>query len=178
MALPEHRKQRNWGPRVHEIVWHGIPTVVMENELLRVSILAGKGTDIIELLYKPRDLDFAWLTPGGIRNPLAYLPSSPDAMPFSEYYPGGWQEIFPHGGVPGESNGTTFGQHAEVYALPWDTELVRDDESGVSVRFIRDVEHGKQSIQLDSLVAVLEALGLELQLAVRAPTLTPWTEGA
>ncbi|MGB3328619.1 MAG: DUF4432 family protein, partial [Thermomicrobiales bacterium] len=107
----------------------------MENELLRVSILAGKGTDIIELLYKPRDLDFAWLTPGGIRNPLAYLPSSPDTMPFSEYYPGGWQEIFPHGGVPGESNGTTFGQHAEVYALPWDTELVRDDGSGVSVRF-------------------------------------------
>lgn len=52
------------------------------------------------------------------------------------------------------------------------------DLSGVSVRFIRDVEHGKQSIQLDSLVAVLEALGLELQLAVRAPTLTPWTEGA
>lgn len=135
MALPEHRKQRNWGPRVHDIVWHGIPTVVMENELLRVSILAGKGTDVVELLYKPRDLDFAWLTPGGIRNPLAYLPSSPDAMPFSEFYPGGWQEIFPHGGVPGASNGTTFGQHAEVYALPWDAEIVRDDEAGVSIRF-------------------------------------------
>lgn len=135
MTLPVHRKQRNWGARAHDITWYGIPTVVMENELLRVSILAGKGTDIAELLYKPRDLDFTWLTPGGIRNPLAYLPSSPDTMPFSDFYLGGWQELFPHGGVPGAANGTTYGQHAEVYALPWDTEIVRDEPEGISIRF-------------------------------------------
>jgi HTH-type transcriptional regulator/antitoxin HipB len=41
------------------------------------------------------------------------------------------------------------------------------DMAGVSERFVRFVEQGKQSIQLDSLTAVLETLGLELRLATR-----------
>lgn len=41
------------------------------------------------------------------------------------------------------------------------------DMAGVSERFVRFVEQGKPSIQLDSLNAVLETLGLELQLAAR-----------
>ncbi|MCO4252749.1 helix-turn-helix transcriptional regulator [Pseudarthrobacter raffinosi] len=40
--------------------------------------------------------------------------------------------------------------------------------AGVSERFVRFVEQGKPSIQLDSLTAVLETLGLELRLAARA----------
>lgn len=39
--------------------------------------------------------------------------------------------------------------------------------AGVSERFVRFVEQGKPSVQLDSLVAVLETLGLELQVATR-----------
>ncbi|WP_457964216.1 helix-turn-helix transcriptional regulator [Arthrobacter sp. D1-29] len=41
------------------------------------------------------------------------------------------------------------------------------DMAGVSERFVRFVEQGKPSIQLDSLTAVLETLGLELRLAAR-----------
>ena len=41
------------------------------------------------------------------------------------------------------------------------------DMAGVSERFVRFVEQGKQSVQLDSLIAVLETLGLELRLATR-----------
>ena len=39
--------------------------------------------------------------------------------------------------------------------------------SGVSERFVRFVEQGKPSLQLDSLVAVLETLGLELKVTAR-----------
>lgn len=39
--------------------------------------------------------------------------------------------------------------------------------AGVSERFVRFVEQGKPSVQLDSLVAVLETLGLELRVAAR-----------
>lgn len=39
------------------------------------------------------------------------------------------------------------------------------DMAGVSERFVRFVEQGKPSVQLDSLVTVLETLGLELQVA-------------
>ena len=41
------------------------------------------------------------------------------------------------------------------------------DIAGVSERFVRFVEQGKPSVQVDSLLALLEALGLELQVAPR-----------
>lgn len=41
------------------------------------------------------------------------------------------------------------------------------DMAGVSERFVRFVEQGKPSVQLDSLLAILETLGLELQTATR-----------
>lgn len=40
--------------------------------------------------------------------------------------------------------------------------------AGVSERFVRFVEQGKPSMQLDSLLAVLETLGLELKLGLRS----------
>lgn len=42
------------------------------------------------------------------------------------------------------------------------------DMAGVSERFVRFVEQGKPSVQLDSLLAVLETLGLELRLSTRS----------
>ncbi|VXA94334.1 hypothetical protein ARTHRO9AX_10035 [Arthrobacter sp. 9AX] len=38
----------------------------------------------------------------------------------------------------------------------------------MSERFVRFVEQGKPSVQLDSLLALLDTLGLELQLATRS----------
>ena len=40
--------------------------------------------------------------------------------------------------------------------------------AGVSERFVRFVEQGKRSVQLDSLLALLGTLGLELRLETRA----------
>lgn len=42
------------------------------------------------------------------------------------------------------------------------------DLAGVSPRFIRNVEHGKHRVQLDTLTALLNALGLELRAQLRA----------
>jgi Domain of unknown function (DUF4432) len=110
--------------------------VFLENELLRVGVLADKGTDIFEFNYKPRDVDFVWLSAGGVRNPTSYLSTSPDPMAtFLDYYPGGWQEIFPNGGAPSSYLSARFGQHGEVSNLPWDYDIVRDDEDVVAVRF-------------------------------------------
>ena len=130
------RAQRNWGPRVHRGTWHGLRTVTLENERLRVTILVDKGTDVVEFLDKRRDLDFAWLTAGGVRDPRVSLAASVDpGMAFTDVYPGGWQEIFPSGGTPSEANGTRFGQHDEVATLPWDEAIVEDGEGAVAVRF-------------------------------------------
>ena len=39
--------------------------------------------------------------------------------------------------------------------------------AGVSVRFLSSLERGKATVRLDTLVAVLDALGLELNTVVR-----------
>ena len=59
---------------------------------------------------------------------------------------------------------------AEVRTRRSDLGLTQQDladMAGVSERFVRFVEQGKPSVQLDSLTALLETLGLELQLATR-----------
>ncbi|WP_035781366.1 helix-turn-helix transcriptional regulator [Arthrobacter sp. H14] len=38
------------------------------------------------------------------------------------------------------------------------------DLAGVSERFVRFLEHGKPTVQLDSVLAVLDTLGLDLRL--------------
>ena len=42
------------------------------------------------------------------------------------------------------------------------------DLSGTSIRFVRSLEHGKTTVQLDKLLAVLDALGLDLRTEVRS----------
>ena len=133
--MRRHRLQRNWGARVHETKLAGLDAVVLENARLRVTVLAGKGGDIVELNYKPRDLDFAWLSPGGVRDPRTLSGDAADPLAgFMESYPGGWQEVLPNGGVPGSQAGASYGQHGEVALVPWDHEIVRDGEDGVTVR--------------------------------------------
>ena len=58
------KSRRNHGCRLNEdLAYKGLRLLLMENELLRLSILVDKGTDIIELLYKPKDIDFMWSSP-------------------------------------------------------------------------------------------------------------------
>lgn len=132
-----YRPQRNYGCRMHtNLAYFGMETVVLENERLRISVLAGKGTDIYEFLYKPADMDFMWLSERGVSNPAAYLPTSPDpASTFLDYYAGGWQEVFPNGGPTSNSLGAVFGQHGEVAHMPWSYSIEVDNAEAVQVAF-------------------------------------------
>lgn len=47
------------------------------------------------------------------------------------------------------------------------TQIELAELAGVSDRFVRSIEHGKPSLQMDSLMKVLDALGMELQAKVR-----------
>ncbi len=129
-------KARNFGARVTTRLTIGrLSAVVLENELIRMTVLAGRGADVVEFLYKPLDLDFAWQTSTGVRgNPLPLVPKD-DVNSFMDEYPGGWQTIFPNGGPPSQSEGMTFGQHAEVSILPWNYEVLEDDSDCVRVKF-------------------------------------------
>ena len=118
---------RNWGCRVDvDCTTRGWATAVLQNRALRVTVLVGKG-DVVEVLYKPLDLDLTPRTARGLRRRDEVL-----AAPWSELgsfldqYEGGWQEILPHGGPPGMYLGASFPQHGESTRLPWGVAVIED----------------------------------------------------
>ena len=115
------KSRRNHGCRINvDLVYKGLRLLLMENELLRLSILVDKGTDIIELLYKPKDIDFMWISP------IDFKKGELDRKNFLEGYLGGWQEIIPNGGDGCTYKGASFNYHNETSFLSWDYEVLED----------------------------------------------------
>ncbi len=130
-----HTHERNYGCRISdEWTYRGLKTLVMENDILRISILLDKGTDIFEFLYKPQDLDLLWRSPLGVRR-QPWLDSAADPNgPFLDYQEGGWQEVLPNGGRVTEHEGAHMGLHSEVWSLPWQHQIIDDGVDCVSVK--------------------------------------------
>jgi len=129
--------RRNYGCRLTaNATLEGLRIVVLENEKLRITVLVDKGTDIIEFLYKPKDIDFMWRSPMGLRNPATMVPSSDTSLGFwFDFYEGGWQDILPSGGPPSRYKGAEFGEHGETSTIPWDFQIMEDDPEKIAVKF-------------------------------------------
>jgi len=109
---------------------------VMENEKLRVMVLAEKGADIYEILYKPLDIDCMWRSPleldGTDRNPAT---KQFESGSFLGWYEGGWQELLPSITAPTDYKGMSLGFHGESLFLPWKYSVVEDSPDCVSIKF-------------------------------------------
>lgn len=126
---------RNHGCRISDAwTYLGMRTLILENELLRVTVLVDKGSDIVEFRYKPHDLDFLFFAPPGIRNPHHGLVSAPSGGPFLDFYSGGWNEILPNGGPAVTYQGAELGQHGEISLVPWECAIVADSVDEVAAR--------------------------------------------
>jgi len=158
---------RNNGCRVAEFLWNGLKTLIIENDILRIEILAGKGTDIVEFLYKPEDIDFMWRSPISPHNPYLF-PVTKENTPgnFIDYYPGGWQEIFPNGGTPCEYKGAVLGLHGEVALLPWDYKILQDNQDRVSVLF--SVRTYRTPFEIEKIITIEKGNGyIEIEEKVK-----------
>jgi hypothetical protein len=131
-----YHHNRNYGCRYHEVIYRGFKTLVIENEKLRISVLVDKGTDIVELLYKPMDIDFMWRSPvevdGLNKNPFS---KEMDSGAFLDVYEGGWQELLPSITSPTNYKGMGLGFHGEVLLLPWNYHIVEDSPYELKVKF-------------------------------------------
>lgn len=136
MSYQTYQHTRNYGCRITESILAGHRSVTLENEKLRITFIADKGTDIYEFLYKPRDVDFMWRTWVGLRDRSLYWQSSPRSPgAHNDFYEGGWQELFPNCGPPSMHQGAEIGQHGEVMLLPWRYTITRDNVEEIEVRF-------------------------------------------
>ena len=126
---------RHHGCRISEWATGGHTVLVLENRSLRVGILQTQGADLIELRYKPLDLDVLWHTPQGL-TPPAVIPSSPrPAGALLDYAHGGWFESFPNGFFPCVYKGAELGQHGEMALLPWSAAVVADAPDFTALTF-------------------------------------------
>jgi hypothetical protein len=131
------RRYRPSGCRISdEFTYRGLRVCVLENELLRISVLVDQGTDIFEFQYKPQGIDLLWGSPRGVTPRATFIESMPASDgSFSDFYEGGWQECFPNGGRVCEYKGADLALHGEVYGLPWDCRIIEDTPTSVSARF-------------------------------------------
>jgi galactose mutarotase-like enzyme len=136
-SFPKHSAhQRNYGCRIREYRYQDLETLVMENELLRITILADKGTDIIEFLYKPLDLDVLWHSFNGVRSPRNFVSGrTAPGTSFLDFYEGGWQELFPSINEECLYLGAPLGVHGEVCLLPWEYHIEQDEPEEIKVCF-------------------------------------------
>ena len=127
---------RNYGCRIHEIIYKRLKSLLVENEKIRCLILIDKGTDIIEILYKPKDIDFMWKSPLDFKQP-SKIPITKEnkSGSFLDLYFGGWHEMLPNVYLPANYKGTEYGLHGEVSMLPWNYEVVVDTPEEITIKF-------------------------------------------
>ncbi|MCM4157579.1 DUF4432 family protein [Gramella sp. AN32] len=117
-----------------EWTYKEMQVVYLENNFLRIGILVGRGSDIFEFRYKPKDIDPLLRLPKGIRNPLKeYSQMQNPAGKFEEYYYGGWQEVLPNSPVF-NYRGKILGQHGETSLNPWKYSIIKDTKEEVVVK--------------------------------------------
>ena len=124
------------GCKIESGLFHGEwECLALENEEIYLKILVDKGADVIELIYKPTATNLIWISERGIPE-KKFIPSdySNDFL-FTDSYAGGWQTVFPNGGLPSDFNGVHFSQHDEVALKPWKFEVLEESAERVSVRF-------------------------------------------
>jgi hypothetical protein len=132
-----YQDERTHGCRVSDSwTYRELKAVVLENELVRVVVLADKGADIYSFVHKPTDTEFMWRTPWGVRDPAKTVPPTghPGAV-WLDFYHGGWQTAVPHGGYADTVAGADMGLHGDVNTIPWDAQVIEDSAERVSAKF-------------------------------------------
>jgi len=132
-----YEPSRHWGCRINDqLVWNGVRSILIQNELIQVLILVEKGTEIVQFLYKPLDVDFLWRSPNDLHNPAFVSTSAGDhTTPFFDHWSGGWFEVVPNNGPGSDYRNTRLGFFAETVNVPWQYKILEDTPDRVSVAF-------------------------------------------
>ena len=133
--MKNSRPHRNTHCRIRDYVWRGHRCISMENEILRAVFCADKGSDLLELTYKPTDTELMWQSARGLAD-VHDAPSSPlSSGQFRDLFPGGWYVMLPNGPKPCQHRGAEYGFHGEATFLRWDVNIEEDTPESITVVF-------------------------------------------
>lgn len=127
---------RNYGCRIRHFIRDGLRMVSIENKLIKAVFALDKGADILELVYKPEDVDYMWHSFNELKNIRHQSTVAPEDGNFLDSYAGGWQELFPTYGSPASLQGGRIGIHGEACLYPWECETLEDTPECVQLKFI------------------------------------------
>ena len=114
----------------------GWDVVRLANDEIVVDVVPGKGGDILTVAPVGGE-NLLWSSPWGLRprnGPVAAGSSHAVAM---DYYPGGWQTVFPNGGDPCVEHDVEWPFHGEVWTASLDWSADGDDAVAMSTRLVR-----------------------------------------
>lgn len=118
-----------------ESTLHGLRTIVLENDRLRVVVLPEAGSKIWQIRYKPLEADLLW------NNPSVLPARQPLYASYDDTWSGGWDELFPND-ESGNLQGLDLPDHGELWTGVWDAEPVQlGDATGVHLRYTTTVTH-------------------------------------
>jgi galactose mutarotase-like enzyme len=106
-------------PQVGTGTFAGWDAVSAENGTLRVTVLPGRGAELVELVHLARGVDVLFHAPWGLGPPGSPPRPGSDGHAFLEGYAGGWQELFPSVNDPCEYRGRQVPFHGEVATRAW-----------------------------------------------------------
>jgi hypothetical protein len=128
---------RHYGCRVNDrIIWQGMRSMILQNEIIQVVIHIDKGTEITQFLHKPTDTDFIWRARNELHNPGSFAAAGGDnSAPFFDNWSGGWFEILPNNGPGASYKNCNLGFYAETINVPWEYKILEDSPEKVTVAF-------------------------------------------
>jgi len=112
--------------------WHynGMRTLILENELLRSSILVDFGSKIFEFIHKQSDRDLLY------HHPRVEIRAPVYGVNADNWWPGGIDEAIPTGHVS-KYEGEEYPYLGEVWSLPWQYEVLSREDDNVSAHLWR-----------------------------------------
>ena len=111
----------------------GIETIIIENALIRAVILAGKGADLLEFIWKPLNINCLYRSDVPMEVYKNLDLKNKRLKNHSDYTLGGWSDVLPHRGeyeniVLEQDNGGI------AATIPYKCEILSDTKDFVSIK--------------------------------------------
>ena len=113
-----------------EWTYRGMRTLILENSLLKATILLDFGAKLHEFVYKPSNRDFMY------HNPRVECRQPVFGANVDNWWTGGMDEAIPTG-HPCEYKGEEYPFLGEVWSLPWDYQIISRSKEEIQVHLWR-----------------------------------------